>query len=72
MIKQTVLTVVSWIAVLTMFAFIGYRLGVGYFPENVFDIRMRPAYTETAFEDLLLEKIYYEKSYKEIEKVLGE
>lgn len=46
------LTIASWIAVLTMFAFIGWRLADQFALENVYPRPEPTRYTESAFKAL--------------------
>lgn len=49
------LTIASWIAVLTMFAFIGWRLADQFALENVYPRPEPTRYTDAAFKSLQYE-----------------
>lgn len=68
--REWTLNVVGWIAVLSIFAFITWRLADQFQPGHLNETRS--PYTESYVEELILEKIYYEKSYNEIMEILGE
>ncbi len=72
MMSERFVNIIAGLLLFAMMSFITWRLADQFQPETVFDIRVRPAYTETAFEDLLIEKIYYEKGYTELMRILGE
>ena len=76
MIRQTILTAVTWIVVLVMWAYIGAGLAKQFDPEKLYP---RPSYTQEYVERLDAQKIYHEKqanwyqeSYITIKQLLGE
>lgn len=58
MIRQTILTAVTWIVVLVMWAYIGAGLAKQFDPKNLYP---RPSYTQEYVERLERQKIYFEK-----------
>lgn len=68
--REWILKIVSWVSIVVMFAYIGAGLAKQFDPDNIGQATIRPIYTEAYVEELILEKIYYKKGFKEIEEIL--
>lgn len=68
MTRNTALTAASWIAVLTMMAFICFRLADQFSPENMYPKHLYPErYTESAFKSL-----QYENAQNKVNRIKAE
>lgn len=71
MIPERYLTIITGVLLFVMMGLICARLADCFSPDNLYP-RPAPTYTNQSYEDLQREKMFYEKSYKQITKILGE